>query len=171
MPLNDLEDEVLAHLQKLIMDGMWYITDHLSQRHITTGSPPQPPEVKVIIGDKVVSGNYPVVRIGIASPMKSEWLASGVRKDTYSCYIDCELKIAKKEIEDKATMALCNACRNWLLQRNHLSMEIWNSGATYYNAWCEDTTPGTKGDGSIRTMRFTWWCEVANSYFYAYGEV
>ena len=170
MALNDLEDQILEHLENLIMRGLVYIYPELLKRNITSGTPPQVPEFKIILGEKTISAHFPIIRISSQNAVQNEWLASGVRHDQYFCNVDVEMRSSRKEAQDKAIMAMSNSIKNWLLHRPNLSGSIFNSNATYYNSWCQQTAMGVSGDGSIRTARFTWACDVANSYFYNYSE-
>jgi len=170
MALNDLEDQILDHLKDLITRGLPYIYADILKRNITTGIVPQVPEFKIVLGEHVIDGHYPLIRISNGVAVENEWLASGVRKDRYNCNIDIELRSSRKENKDRAIMAMSNSVKNWLLNRNNLSGNIFNSGATYYNSWSQQTVTGVSGDGSIRTARFNWFCDVANSYFYNLSE-
>ncbi len=172
MALHDLEDQLYDHLKLLITSGLVYIYADVKKRNITAGTPPDVPELKIVIGESVTVGHYPVIRISSNSNVENSWLGAGVRSDRYFFNIDVDLRTRKKEIQDKAIMAMSNAVKNWLLHRPNLAQTIFNAqGATYYNSWCGRTALGVKGDGTIRTARFEWYCDVTNSYFYTGAEV
>ena len=170
MPLNDLEDQMLEHVRNMIQRGLVYIYADMSKRNITSGTPPAPPELKLVIGETTTTGHYPAVRISMPTPYETAWLATGVRNDRYTVNVDVDMRSSKKETKNKAIQGISNAIKNWMLHRPNLSGTVFQTQVGYYNSWCEATTLGSKGDGSIRTARFSWWAMVANSYYYAGAE-
>jgi len=165
MPIHDLTDEFMDHVVNLIeVKGHDYIRRQMEKMGITTGSPPEVPEIKVIKGDTTVENLLPIIRISVNTPMQSEWLATRVRKDRYSFNIDTEMRLKPKDNKDQFIMGIGNAVKNWMLQWENLATTIYQTSHTYYDSFAETIQLGRGGDNSIRTARFVWWADVANTY-------
>lgn len=164
MAIHDLTNELMAHLEYMIgIEIMPYIEADMRKMGITHGTPPQTPTIKVVTGDTTVDGHLPIISIQSAGD-GSEWLATRTRKDTYRFNIDVDLRVKKIETKDKFILGISNSIKNRIMEYHNLAREIYNTSASYYNAWTGDTVLGIKGDGGIRTARFLWWCEVCNTY-------
>ena len=164
MAIHDLTNELMIHLEYMIgIEIMPYIEADLRAMGVTHGTPPQTPTIKVVKGDTTVDGYLPIISIQ-SGGMESVWLAARTRKDTYRFNIDVNLRVQKIETKDQFIMGISNSIRNRVMEYHNLAREIYATSTTYYNAWAEATVLGVKGDGTIRTARFPWWCEVANTY-------
>ena len=163
MPVHDLTNELMAHIVNMLdIQGRQYLHEQLLEMGITTGTPPEPPEIKVIQGETTVSGYEPLIRVTSANPMNTEWLATRTRKDRYTFNIDVEMRLKRKDNKDKFVMGISNAIKNWMLQWQNLASTIFQTSHTYYDSFPMDTQLGKKGE--IRTARFQWWCDVCNTY-------
>jgi len=164
MAIHDLTNDLMLHLEYMIgIEIMPYIEADMRRLGITHGTPPQTPTIKVVKGDTTVEGYLPLIAIQSAGD-ESAWLAARTRKDTYRFTIDVDLRVQKKETKDQFILGISNSVKNRIMEYQNLARLIYNTSTTYYNAWTGATVLGVKGDGTIRTARFPWWCEVANTY-------
>lgn len=123
--------------------------------------------IRTGIGETLPSNARYTYRI-VPGNKTSEWMATGARKDTYTTFIDCCLRIVvNQEVIDEVIAEWAGATQNWLNRLDELQfflrgLDPGKGPVQVYDSWSPSFELGYTRDQAYRVARVqhTAWLDV-----------
>lgn len=137
------------------------LVSHLTKKGLISGG-----SIPVVIGGRIPisfpAESKAVIRV-VKDTKRTQWMATGTKKDTYSLFIDCLIRvIADKEVMDFFIDEFASYVNAFLNRKSKLQFQVKDSNVSVFNSWAEEVQTGYAEQGALRVARLPWIGWVAN---------